>query len=74
MIDMFAPLFSNKRWKNITINRREYNQWRRQAVIDVLQGKKLAESFCEHFDLTDYILLYGPAENVEGYIQKHYLR
>jgi hypothetical protein len=75
MIDPFALLKSKNNFpKNFTIDHRQYEQWKQSAGFDILKGKTLAESFCDHFDITDYLLLYGSKHNSDKYIRKTYLR
>lgn len=76
MIDLFASLTSQSKFsRNFAISQQQYNRWRKVADFDMIKGKSLAESFCEYFDIIDYILLFGKTNHAaDGYIRKTYLR
>lgn len=76
MIDLFSPLlYQRKSSRNFAINQKQYNRWRKVADFDMLKGKTLSQSFCDYFDINDYILLYGKTSiNADRYIRKTYLR
>lgn len=37
-----------------TISQRQYDQWRAGFVFDGLRNLRYGQSFCNHFDITDY--------------------
>jgi hypothetical protein len=38
----------------ITISQGQYDQWRAGFVFDGLRNLRYGQSFCNHFDITDY--------------------
>jgi len=36
----------------------EYDAWRNEFVFDGIRGLRYGQSFCNHFDITDYVLFY----------------
>jgi len=36
----------------------EYDAWRDEFVFDGIRGMRYGQSFCNHFDITDYVLFY----------------
>ena len=36
----------------------EYDAWRGEFVFDGIRGMRYGQSFCNHFDITDYVLFY----------------
>jgi len=52
----------------------EYDAWRNEFVFDGIRGLRYGQSFCNHFDITDYVLFYmldwGKADQ---HIRKLYL-
>ena len=36
----------------------EYDAWRDEFVFDGIRGLRYGQSFCNHFDITDYVLFY----------------
>ena len=36
----------------------EYDAWRNEFVFDGIRGMRYGQSFCNHFDITDYVLFY----------------
>ena len=52
----------------------EYDAWRDEFVFDGIRGMRYGQSFCNHFDITDYVLFYmldwGKADQ---HIRKLYL-
>ena len=36
----------------------EYAAWRDEFVFDGIRGLRYGQSFCNHFDITDYVLFY----------------
>ena len=35
-----------------------YDAWRNEFVFDGIRGMRYGQSFCNHFDITDYVLFY----------------
>lgn len=42
--------------KTITLD--QFNEWEEKYVFDGLCGLRVGQSFCNHFDIVDYILYY----------------
>lgn len=75
LINMLNPIRQSNYLKNFTINGSQFRRWRKRADFDMLQGKKLGQSFCEHFKITDYLLMYALAQDrAEAYIHDNYVR
>ena len=52
----------------------QYQRWRRQYSFDGLLAVRLGQSFCKHFNITDYALLSDRSpEHADQYIIKHYV-
>ncbi len=57
-----------------TVTMHEYNDWRKQFSWHALQGKRIGQSFCEHFDITDYRIYYdSDVERCLGLIERDYV-
>jgi hypothetical protein len=35
-----------------------YEAWKREFTFDGIRGARYGQSFCNHFDITDYVLYY----------------
>ena len=52
----------------------EYNAWRNEYVFDGIRGLRYGQSFCNHFDITDYVLFYMlDWDKADQHIRKLYL-
>jgi hypothetical protein len=52
----------------------EYNAWRDEFVFDGIRGMRYGQSFCNHFDITDYVLFYMlDWDKADQHIRKLYL-
>jgi hypothetical protein len=40
------------------ITEAEYSEWKRAFTFDGIRGARYGQSFCNHFDITDYVLYY----------------
>jgi len=59
---------------NIPVELADYQQWRQEAVFDMLRGVRYGQSFCNRFDITDNILFYEQDhEWADVYIRKTYI-
>jgi len=36
----------------------EYHMWQRAFTFEGIKGARYGQSFCNHFDITDYVLFY----------------
>jgi len=58
----------------LPINLANYQQWRQEAVFDMLRGVRYGQSFCNRFEITDHILFYErDNEWADVYIRKTYI-
>ena len=52
----------------------EYDAWRDEFVFDGIRGMRYGQSFCNHFDITDYVLFYKlDWDSADQHIKKLYL-
>jgi len=52
----------------------EYDAWRDEFVFDGIRGMRYGQSFCNHFDITDYVLFYMlDWDKADQHIRKLYL-
>jgi hypothetical protein len=52
----------------------EYDAWRNEFVFDGIRGMRYGQSFCNHFDITDYVLFYKiDWESADQHIRTVYL-
>jgi hypothetical protein len=59
---------------NTPVESLDYQQWRQEAVFDLLRGLRYGQSFCNRFDITDNILFYErDPEWADVYIRKTYI-
>jgi hypothetical protein len=59
---------------NTPVKSADYQQWRQEAVFDMLRGVRYGQSFCNRFDITDNILFYEcDPEWADVYIRKTYI-
>jgi hypothetical protein len=63
-----------KSGKQLIIDQQQYEEWQRHANFEALKGKKVAESFCDYFDIIDYIMIYTARDKTDEYIRKNYVR
>ena len=57
-----------------SILRVEYDAWRDEFVFDGIRGMRYGQSFCNHFDITDYVLFYMlDWDKADQHIRKLYL-
>ena len=61
---------------DITISTQMYEKWRENFLFETLQySTRYGQSFCNKFDITDYILYYMRSiEQADKHIRKHYVR
>jgi hypothetical protein len=61
--------------ENKQVPKRSYNLWRSGYMFDAIKGLRYGQSFCNYFDITDYILYYDTeSENSHRYICKNYIQ
>ena len=41
-----------------SITQAAYEAWRLEFTFDSIRGARYGQSFCNHFDITDYVLFY----------------
>jgi len=66
--------FNNKETYYQKISLAEYEAWKQQFTWDALHGMRYAQSFCNHFGITDSILYYDTdTVRADKYIKGQYL-
>ena len=48
----------NKVNRAYSITQAEYNEWKRAFTFEGIKGLRYGQSFCNHFNITDYVLFY----------------
>jgi hypothetical protein len=58
--NMTADLMANhaKSDRQHSITPAAYEAWRLEFIFDGIRGMRYGQSFCNHFDITDYVLFY----------------
>ena len=57
-----------------SISNQEYEAWKYLSILDGLRGHRFGQSFCHHFDVTDYILYYTRDINrCDKHIKQYYV-
>jgi hypothetical protein len=57
-----------------SISESDYNMWQRAFTFDGIRGARYGQSFCNHFDITDYVLFYKMDwESADQHIRMVYL-
>lgn len=58
-----------------TIDRDDYEQWKKDFIWEALHGQRYGQSFCNRFGITDNHLYYAPGDMAwcDEYIRKTYL-
>jgi hypothetical protein len=53
----------------------QYDRWKKTYLFECLQGTKYGESFCMHFGIVDYILVFSiGVEESDTYIKRTYIQ
>lgn len=57
---------------SVTVSRRSLKRWQQQATLDMLCGKTMGQSFCDHFGIHDYIMQFErDPDRVMQYAQRY---
>ena len=57
-----------------SITHAAYEAWRLEFTFDGIRGLRYGQSFCNHFDITDYVLFYMlDWDSADQHIRKLYL-
>jgi hypothetical protein len=57
-----------------SITEAEYSEWKRAFTFEGIKGLRYGQSFCNHFDITDYVLFYMlDWDKADQHIRKLYL-
>jgi len=58
--NMTADLMAidNKVNRAYSITEADYSEWKRAFTFEGIKGARYGQSFCNHFDITDYVLFY----------------
>jgi hypothetical protein len=74
--NMTADLMAidNKVNRAYSIPPAEYDAWKRAFTFEGIKGLRYGQSFCNHFDITDYVLFYVlDWDRADQHIKKSYL-
>jgi hypothetical protein len=58
MVAQLDMMSYNNAHSSRTVSANEYQDWRQHFTWHALLGKRIGQSFCEHFDITDYRIYY----------------
>lgn len=74
-MELFAQTLG-KQTADVKVSVEQYEKWHESFLFETLQfGTRYGQSFCNTFDITDYILYYmRDMEQAAGHIRKHYVR
>ena len=62
-------------WQPRLISEQEYQDWQQNYLFDALRSMPMGESFCKHFKIQDYILIYALDQaKADNYIREQYVR
>lgn len=57
------------------VSRREYEDWRRYAIWDCVQGQRYGQSFCNKFDIHDtWLYNCNNTKYADSHIKKNYVK
>jgi hypothetical protein len=75
VIDLLRQTLSQQS-SNVAVSEQTYLKWREDFLFETLQyGTRYGQSFCNKFDITDYILYYmRDMEQADRHIRKNYVR
>ena len=61
--------------RNKPITSKQFERWKQTFTFDALHGQRYGQSFCNTFDITDYLLYYTPwtVDQINNYIKKNYV-
>ena len=72
---VFSREVDNNKTTNLKISVEEYNQWCKHYSFDALKNIRYGQSFCNKFDITDYVLFYMVDYNrAHEHIQNFYIK
>ena len=76
MAHMVQELLYNTNLRNNgQVTQEQYQQWARGFVFEGLRNQRYGQSFCNHFNITDYLLYWAPDyQTADAYIRKHYVK
>ena len=65
-----------KQTDDVQVSVQDYEKWHESFLFETLQfDTRYGQSFCNKFDITDYILYYmRDIKRADEHIRKHYLR
>ena len=60
---------------NKHITKEQFERWKQDFSFNALHGQQYGQSFCNTFDITDYLLYYSPwsVDKINNYIKKNYI-
>ena len=61
---------------NKHITKEQFERWKQDFSFNALHGQRYGQSFCNTFDLTDYLLYYSPwsVDKINKYIEKNHIK
>jgi len=61
---------------NKHITKEQFERWKQDFSFDALHGQRYGQSFCNTFDITDYLLYYSPwsVDKINKYIEKNHIK
>lgn len=75
-MELFAQTLGKQTADEVVVSEIQYGKWKEDFLFETLQySTRYGQSFCNTFDITDYILYYmRDMEQADRHIRKHYVR
>ena len=75
-MELLSQTLGRQSTGDVKVPVRDYEKWHESFLFETLQfGTRYGQSFCNTFDITDYILYYmRDMEQANRHIRKHYVR
>lgn len=59
---------------DLTITDEQYQEWKRHYLFEAVKGRQYGQSFCEYFEIVDYILMFSNSTEADTYIKRTYIQ
>ena len=61
---------------NKSVTKEQFERWKQDFSFNALHGQRYGQSFCNTFDITDYLLYYSPwsVDKINNYIEKNHIK
>jgi hypothetical protein len=59
---------------NLTITAEQYQAWQQHYLFEAVKGRPYGQSFCEYFEIIDYILMFSNSTEADSYIKRTYIK